>query len=267
MELLKGPGLYIVTLTNAHPISVNAHDPRIADRTLKVTHVNCKFGKARVLASRRRNYEKTFGVENVSFHAIAAVADFAAAERAVLGRLGAHRMRGLSGWPTEWLENISPQEVHAIVVAALAELGVEHQLIPNAFSAPVGDAVEHDASPDVRVDAQTAPGTPRVFETFRAWVLGAALPLLAGSVDALRLDGRSSGGNREVYGRFRFADRVWRVHGDTHFEPVLTAFWAMQREQGDAALVVRATRGGECLELRHDLALGGAPKRFYVYAE
>jgi hypothetical protein len=39
-------GIYIVTLNNPHPISVNANDRRVADRAIKVTKDNCKVGKA-----------------------------------------------------------------------------------------------------------------------------------------------------------------------------------------------------------------------------
>jgi hypothetical protein len=35
-------GLYIVTLRNDEPISVNANDPRIADKAIKVTRANCR---------------------------------------------------------------------------------------------------------------------------------------------------------------------------------------------------------------------------------
>ena len=36
-------GLYIVTLRNDEPISVNANDPRIADKAIKVTRANCRL--------------------------------------------------------------------------------------------------------------------------------------------------------------------------------------------------------------------------------
>ncbi len=39
-------GIYIVTLNNSEPISVNADDPRYAQTSIKVTRHNCKFGKA-----------------------------------------------------------------------------------------------------------------------------------------------------------------------------------------------------------------------------
>ena len=66
-------GLYIVTLNNEYPISVNRQDPRIADKAIKVTNENCKFGKAKDLIARRKNYFKTFDEENVNFKPIALI--------------------------------------------------------------------------------------------------------------------------------------------------------------------------------------------------
>ena len=60
-------GIYIVTLNNEEPISVNANDPRIAHKAIKVTRTNCKFGKARNLKAREKYYFKTFGEHNVNF--------------------------------------------------------------------------------------------------------------------------------------------------------------------------------------------------------
>ena len=117
-------GLYVVALKNEEPISVNAHDPRIADQCIKVSFLNCKIGKAASLAGRERNYWKTFGSENVIFTPIAYLQDFAAAERVVLAHLTKWRIRGLTGRKNEWLVGIEPAEVQRIVLAVLAESGI-----------------------------------------------------------------------------------------------------------------------------------------------
>lgn len=78
--IYRGPGVYIVMLTNEHLISVNADRPSIAERCIKVNRMHCKFGKALNLNTRRSNYFKTFGAEHVQFHPIAAVASPAAIE-------------------------------------------------------------------------------------------------------------------------------------------------------------------------------------------
>jgi hypothetical protein len=103
-------GIYIVTLKNDVPISANAHDPRVAGRAIAVTRANCKFGKARNLDARRKNYERTFRIENIRFFPIAEIEDIAGVERKVLARLRDFRVRGATGRKNEWLVGISPVE-------------------------------------------------------------------------------------------------------------------------------------------------------------
>ena len=133
MSLSNGPGLYIVTLKNSVPISVNAHDKRIAHKCIKVTKHNCKFGKAVNLESRRKNYYKTFSDKNVNFIPIASVkSDFlAVVESLVLEKLDSFRMRGLTGRKNEWLEGINFDQVKDIVIETLNETGVGHILLKN----------------------------------------------------------------------------------------------------------------------------------------
>lgn len=120
-------GIYIVTLNNSEPISVNAHDSRIAHKTIKVTKANCKFGKAKVLRGREKNYFKTFGEHNVNFMPVALIEDFAHAEKAVLARLNQFRMRGRTGRKNEWLEGITAEEVLGIVFETLNGLDIPHE--------------------------------------------------------------------------------------------------------------------------------------------
>jgi hypothetical protein len=121
-------GIYIVTLNNEEPISVNAQDLRIAHKSIKVTKANCKFGKAKSLKGRKKNYFKTFGEHNVNFMPVALVKDFADAEKAVLARLDQYRMRGRTGRKNEWLEKISAEDVLRVVLGTLEELEIPHEL-------------------------------------------------------------------------------------------------------------------------------------------
>ena len=127
--IYRGPGLYIVTLTNEHPISVNADRPAIAERCIKVTRDNCKFGKALNLNTRRSNYFKTFGEQYVRFFPIAAVAVPHVVESLVANELLPFRIRGSTGRPNEWLAGVSPSAVEAIVLAALASSGLDFTLL------------------------------------------------------------------------------------------------------------------------------------------
>lgn len=67
MKLSPSPGIYIVTLNNDEPISVNANDARIVDKAIKVTRANIKVGKTQNLAARAKGYQKTFGAQNMKF--------------------------------------------------------------------------------------------------------------------------------------------------------------------------------------------------------
>lgn len=64
------------------------------------------------------------------------------------------------------------------------------------------------------------PNEPFYCNTFTEFVERVALPRLLENPRATRLDGQDSGGNRKVAGRFFFAGRQWKVHSDTHSEPV-----------------------------------------------
>src|SRR5690606_974066 len=115
-------------LNNEEPISVNAHDPRIAHRCIHVSRANCKVGKAQNLARRRANYIRTFGVGIVNFRPIALTHDIGRAERLVLGALLAWRIRGRTGRRNEWLVGISPAEAERLALATLDDARIPYVL-------------------------------------------------------------------------------------------------------------------------------------------
>ncbi len=119
-------GLYLITLTNEEPISANAHDDRIAQTSVAVNRDNCKFGKARSLRNRNKNYCKTFGARYANFQAIAAVSiqDLETAERLVAEQLRPYRIKGPSGRITEWMKGIEPTQVIRIALKTLQEGGI-----------------------------------------------------------------------------------------------------------------------------------------------
>lgn len=116
---MSASGLYIVTLNNEHPISVNARDPRIAEKCIKVSRLNCKFGKAKSLAARERYYFNVFGFDNVNFRAIAITDDIIVAEKLILAHLSQWRVRGPTGRKNEWLAGTSAADVERIALGAL----------------------------------------------------------------------------------------------------------------------------------------------------
>lgn len=134
-------GLYIVSLVNEEPIGVNANDPRRAATCLRVNRLNCKFGKATNLATRKKNYEAVFAAHNVRFHPIVAMADITQGERIVLAQLRAWRVRHSNGRLHEWLVDITPSELEAIVLEALRRSGRVFERIGAVVGA---DSLERD---------------------------------------------------------------------------------------------------------------------------
>ncbi len=128
---MTASGLYIVTLRNIEPVSVNAHDARIAQRCILVNRDNCKIGKARDLASRERSYWRTFGREQVCFRPIALLDDIKCAERVVLDELSAWRLRGSTGRRNEWLAGISATDAERRALAALGASGIAYRRWPD----------------------------------------------------------------------------------------------------------------------------------------
>lgn len=122
MRLPSSPGVYVVELLNEEPISVNADRPLIADRCIRVTRANCKYGQAKNLARRQLDYEKTFGAENVRFRYFAVTSHYASVEAAVGIRLMRYRIRGARGRLNEWLQGIGAEAVETVVKEVLASI-------------------------------------------------------------------------------------------------------------------------------------------------
>ena len=127
--LLNNSDLYIVTLNNIKPISVNANDPRKAKKSIKVTKENCKFGKAKDLVKREKNYISTFGIENVNYFPIIKVSEIDLIEKIILKHLDNYRIKGRTGIKNEWLHTITPAEVENIVIEVLNKQNIKYEII------------------------------------------------------------------------------------------------------------------------------------------
>jgi hypothetical protein len=99
--------------------------------------------------------------------------------------------------------------------------------------------------------------------SFAAWVEAEVLPK-NGSQE--RLDGRKSGGNRAVFGRFKHQGRAWVVHGDTRIERVRRAYEAMQTGEFPDPLILERAKVRDCLNLVKAIRKPKEPKHFYVYS-
>ena len=105
------------------------------------------------------------------------------------------------------------------------------------------------------------------YDSFKAWVDAEVLPLQKKNPTWERLDGASTGSNREVVARFRYAGRVWKVHGDTRIAPTLRAYDAVVDGRTQNPFVIKPTKKNvrDCLDLMPDLKAHNKPKHFYVY--
>jgi hypothetical protein len=110
-----------------------------------------------------------------------------------------------------------------------------------------------------------AVGAQMLFNSFIEWVEAEVLPLQRANPTWYRLDGWAEGGNRAVVARFRHAGRVWQVHGDTHFDPILRAYNAVRLGEYADPFVVGWARTRNCLNLASGLST--RPKYFYVYQQ
>jgi hypothetical protein len=82
---------------------------------------------------RQRAYWRTHGRAFVRFRPIALLDRIDAAEREVLLRLSAWRLRGSTGRRNEWLSGISADQVERIALAVLVQSGFEVRGIDPAF--------------------------------------------------------------------------------------------------------------------------------------
>ena len=126
--------MYLVELRNEELISVNANDPRIADKCIKVNRDNCKVGKAKNLAYRKKQYHKVFGEENVIFTPLAQVNEIRKAERVILTELDDYRIRGRTNRKNEWLYDISPNRAARIAIIALLQQEFTIKLLKTDFA-------------------------------------------------------------------------------------------------------------------------------------
>lgn len=129
MHAPRAAGLYVVEPLCLQPTSVNANDPRMATRCLKVTRGYVKVGKANDLAWRERGYWKVFGQDNVRFRPLALLQNTRVAERCLLEALREFRQRGPSGRRTEWLFGITATQAAALAREHLTALGMEIEWI------------------------------------------------------------------------------------------------------------------------------------------
>jgi hypothetical protein len=108
-----------------------------------------------------------------------------------------------------------------------------------------------------------------VHPDFHSFMEKLVLPHKASNPSQLRLDGQTSGSSRAIFGKFRHFGKVWEVHEDTRFEPLIIAFEAMRRGGEPFEMESTSTNKRVCLVLHRKLKhlLGSSRfKYLYVYS-
>ena len=104
-----------------------------------------------------------------------------------------------------------------------------------------------------------------VFPSYERFVEGVVLPRHLAHPADRRLDGWPSGGNLTVAGVFHYDGRKWKVHEDSHYEPLLIAYEAMKAGERTPFLE-ESTKSGMSLNLTPNLRAKMTPTRFkYLY--
>lgn len=103
------------------------------------------------------------------------------------------------------------------------------------------------------------------YASYERFVEDVVLPRREANPSHRRLDGWTSGGNLAVAGRFRYDGREWKVHEDSHYEPLLIAHDAFRR--GDSTpFVEEPTKRGTSLHLKPELRARMSDTRHkYIY--
>lgn len=103
------------------------------------------------------------------------------------------------------------------------------------------------------------------YPSYERFVEEVVLPRKQANPTYRRLDGWASGGNFAVAGFFWYNGRQWKVHEDSHFEPLLLAYEAIM--SGDARpFVEEPTKRGFSLALKPQLRGRMTNPRFkYMY--
>ena len=104
-----------------------------------------------------------------------------------------------------------------------------------------------------------------IFADFGEMMRQAVLPMHLAAPGNVRLDSPRTDGNWDVLCRFRWRDRVWKVHMDSHYEPLLLAYYGWHCVAKDEVFVEAPMKNGVRLDIV-DSVIGIRPTQHrYLY--
>jgi hypothetical protein len=171
----------------------------------------------------------------------------------------------LAGWnlPLDRATGLTANDERHFGQMLAAEMGLPGSVHPIADDCASGRKDTPRAAGGENRNARSM-GSPGISPSLIAFVESVVLPAKAANPTHHRLDGRAGGGNRTVFGRFRHDGRIWKVHADTWFEPLLIAFEAAQRVEDP--FIQRSTASGTlCLKLTDAPGIRAGSKHLYIY--
>jgi len=107
-----------------------------------------------------------------------------------------------------------------------------------------------------------------IYDSFVAFMQIVVLPQRAANANHIRLDGETSGGNRTVAAMFRHHNKVWKVHADSGYEPLILAYDSITEGNVADPFLEESTRRGNCLVLSDSVRRRMVRPRFkhlYIY--
>jgi hypothetical protein len=106
-----------------------------------------------------------------------------------------------------------------------------------------------------------------VYQNYESFIEEYVIPQHVAHPAHIRLDGKTKGSSLEVAGRFKHHGKVWKVHFDTRYEPLLLAFEAVKHGQVQDPFVEKPTKQnqGICLVLQNSIKAKQSTQFKYLF--
>ena len=101
----------------------------------------------------------------------------------------------------------------------------------------------------------------KIYNSFEELFKAKLITLINRHPDWIRLDGEISGGNREIFGKFKYKNKIWKINSDSHIEKLSIAYTKFLR--GEEPFIETYTSKNKLLTL--ELKNNKGFKHLYIY--